>query len=71
MKNKDESIVPLTTPSGGYLSLGLTKREHFAGLAMHGLLSGNATYGGSTTNRDLLAIDALSHADALLKQLES
>lgn len=30
-----------------------------------GLLAANATYGGATDNRDALAGDAYSHADAM------
>jgi len=48
---------------------GLTKREHFAGLVMQGLLACNATYGGSTTQYSMLAHDALKHADALIQEL--
>lgn len=46
---------------------GLTKREYFAGLAMQGLLShvGTASWSAEKT-----AIESLSHADALLKELE-
>jgi len=51
-------------------SLGLTKREMFAMAAMQGLLSLGATYKGSTTNKHLLAADAVAHADALLAELE-
>ena len=54
-----------------WIELGLTKREHFAGLAMQGLVSRNSRYGGDTTNRNNLARDAIAHADALLAELES
>ena len=50
---------------------GLKKREMFAMAAMQGLLSSGATYKGSTTNRHLLAADAVAHADALLAELEA
>ena len=43
--------------------MGLTKREHFAGLAMQGLLS---HYGDSYTHY----LAAVEYADALLKALE-
>tara|TARA_R110002126_G_scaffold80714_1_gene199606 strand:- start:131 stop:370 length:240 start_codon:yes stop_codon:yes gene_type:complete len=45
---------------------GLTKREHFAGLAMQGLL---AHYGSNFTD-DPAVWDAIQYADALLKALE-
>jgi len=48
---------------------GVTKREQFAMAAMQGLLASGATYKGSTTNRHLLAADAVAHADALLVEL--
>lgn len=48
---------------------GLTKREHFAAMAMQGLLSANAIYGGKTNDRDALAKDAVAFADAVLKEL--
>lgn len=44
--------------------LGLTKREHFAGLAMQGLLFGRQVNVGD------LAKEALAAADALLAALE-
>ena len=46
--------------------MGLTKREHFAGLAMQGLL---AHYGSNFTD-DPAVWDAIQYADALLKALE-
>lgn len=48
---------------------GITKREEFAKAAMQGLLSGNATYNGSTGNRHMVAADALAYADALIAEL--
>lgn len=44
---------------------GMLLRDHFAGLAMQGLLSANATYGGKE-DRHKLATDAWAHADAML-----
>ena len=46
--------------------MGLTKREHFAGLAMQGLMADEEEY---LTWADL-AKDSLAAADALLKALE-
>ena len=49
---------------------GLTKREHFAGLAMQGILS-NGHYQAPRANKLTgMAIDALAAADALLAQIE-
>lgn len=50
-----------------YKSKGLTKREHFAGLAMQGIISADTRkiYGS-----ERVAIDAINYADALLKELE-
>ena len=45
---------------------GLTKREHFAGLAMQGILSDSARAG----NVSDYARDAVLYADALLAELE-
>jgi len=47
-------------------TFGLTKREHFAGLAMQGLL---AHYGNA--NAESCAPCAVALADALLKELET
>jgi len=46
---------------------GLTKREHFAGLAMQGILA-NHQYKGSV---DHFAECSVEYADALLKALEN
>lgn len=48
---------------------GITIRQHFAGLAMQGLLAADAKYGGKTNNYKMLAEDALCHADALIAEL--
>jgi hypothetical protein len=45
---------------------GLTKREHFAGLAMQGLLSNSAL---RLTNGEII-IRAVTRADALLAELD-
>lgn len=49
-------------------SLGLTKREYFAGLAMQGLLA--CSIAGSHKKYENLAAEASFYADALLKGLE-
>lgn len=53
----------------GYSSKGLTKREHFAGLAMQGILSGGLQNVWGLDAEDV-AVKAVSLADALLKELE-
>lgn len=69
MTNGDESASPIydfiapNTLSAH--SLGLTKREYFAGLALQGVLA-NCTDWDASNNAEL----ALSHADALLAELE-
>lgn len=72
MKNPDRPAHPIECEiidfSGDYK--GLTKREHFAAMAMQGLISVNATYGGSTSNRASLTADAIAFADALLAHLD-
>ena len=45
--------------------MGLTKREHFAGLAMQALVS---NYGNESA--DECALNAVEYADALLKELD-
>jgi len=80
MSNADMPAMPVTDAKGPYkqesglVSIGLTKREHFAGLAMQALLA-NAEI---IDLRDLLANDwagdcalyVVKYADALLKALE-
>lgn len=51
-------------PSGDYK--GLTKREHFASLAMKALIAG-----GSNGTEELIAISAVMQADALIAALNS
>ena len=78
MKNGDKPINPVLTQSPSLqndTSLGLTKREYFAGLAMQGLLAncnGGMTSGGSRTfSPNEISKLAVLHADELLKQLEN
>jgi hypothetical protein len=78
MSNSDMPAMPLTgdayTDLNGTMAvagraedgMGLTKREHFAGLAMQGLLSGHSNLGDSEC-----ATNAIDYADALLKGLEN
>ena len=72
MNNADMPAMPISVSSSTHGNIcssdfeygeGLTKREHFAGLAMQGLLS---HYGDS----DPYCSTAIKYADALLKALE-
>ncbi|MBL4795899.1 MAG: hypothetical protein JKY50_00640 [Oleispira sp.] len=79
MNNSDMPAMPLT--GDAYIDIngsafargsvepgmGLTKREHFAGLAMQGLVSNHNYVMG---NEDSLSDLALTIADALLAELE-
>jgi len=64
----------LTKDGGGYLDLGeymsvpegLTKREHFAAIALQGLLA-NSEYAGSSPSG--IAAVSVEHADALVAEL--
>jgi hypothetical protein len=68
---RDEPIHPIG--GGGAVSIGLTKREYFAAMAMQGYLS-SGHISGMVTNRvivpDILAVEAVAYADALLIELE-
>ena len=76
MKNADIPINPVLTQSPSLqneTSLGLTKREYFAGLAMQGLIS-SCDWNFTTFNKDLIEAtskNAIDLADELLKQLEN
>ena len=75
MENADKPINPVLTQSPSLqndTSLGLTKREYFAGLAMQGLIS-SCDWNFTTFNKDLIEAtskNAIDLADELLKQLE-
>ena len=67
MKNSSKPAYAQSThreePVSG--TMGLTKREHFAGLAMQGMLS------NSCKDYDIsdLCVEAIEHADSLLRNL--
>ena len=71
MNNADKPINPVLTQNPSLI--GLSKREHFAGLAMQGLISSftekasNGRWGTEIKETIKCAID---YADELLKQLE-
>ena len=91
MDNKDLPAMPIVRESGhpyhansiawenSPLTSGLTKREHFAGLAMQGLLanpgavlqaSGQSGFAWCNCNDEQMAQLAIDCADALLAQLD-
>ncbi len=65
MENGKQPITALNY-NESYSFEGLTKREYFAGLAMQGMLSNPATYG----DREIMMIEAVKNADALLLELD-
>jgi hypothetical protein len=77
MKNADMPAMPITDNEGSVVGasyafvwgdklacIGLTKREHFAGLALQGILCGDPS-----ERFDTAAEYAVKHADALLAEL--
>lgn len=62
--NTHKPITPIYE-DGRWIELGLTKREHFAGMALAGML-GNA---GASWEIETLAEDAVKFADALIETL--
>ena len=76
MKNSDMPAMPLNSDehADGFMNrqsiaittAGLTKREHFAGLAMQGMLTNPCDY----SKPEHAAHDAIMYADALLAALE-
>ena len=54
---------------GESISFGLTKREHFAAMAMQGMLSDECGGQGPSWNADACAARACQFADALLRAL--
>ena len=71
MKNSDMPAMP-TQVNGGDLYGGLTKREHFAGLAMQGLLESTLFTISETPEywKNDTIESAVEFADALLAELE-
>ena len=81
MKNGDKPINPIVQEEnigqGGKILMcteyGLTKREHYAGLAMQGLLAlpDKGTYGSFDEAIERICEVSVKFADELLKQLEN
>ena len=73
MNNSDMPAMPVTDSNGPFMqpagpSVGLSKREHFAAMAMQGLMS--AGIAGRHNRLEVLIPEAVRAADALLKALE-
>lgn len=71
MQNKDMPAMPFEGGNNNGISpsLGLTKLEHFAGLAMQGILSG-IPVNEILPSTELAAMHSVDYAKALLIQLE-
>ena len=61
-------VYNIATESGGEFS-GLTKREHFAAMAMQGICNNAGRNGHEFHNPDALAKEAVIIAEALLEEL--
>lgn len=84
MNNSDRPAMPQPLASNGVdlfdtseyapSNAGLTKREHFAGLAMQAYISGNAAWSGGDSYVSVshveAATEAVHYADALLAELD-
>jgi len=70
MKNADETAFPFEggNNNGVQPSSGLTKREHFAAMAMQGLIASDTPEWTGTPESQ--AENAVKYADALLKELQ-
>jgi hypothetical protein len=77
MNNGDMPANPLASEElsdrfidGVEVCAGLTKREHFAGLAMQANIIHHGTHGGYSFSEKQCAEHSIAQADALLKELE-
>jgi len=71
MKNANQPAMPL--PLGSETSSGqdgLTKREHFAAMAMQGLCHATTNNGTWAHHASTMAHTAIEYADALLSELD-
>ena len=70
MKNADKPINPVLTQNPSYL--GLTKREHYAGLALQGIIAGrkDELYKIKDETIKIYVELSIKSADELLKQQE-
>jgi hypothetical protein len=69
-KNTGGPAYPVKTPTPGYnfetVHQGMTLRDHFAGLAMQGIVSGKINYDGMAAFSDDDAAQCYIIADAML-----
>ncbi len=76
MDNKDMPAMPISEDDGDRVDMGvkiytgLTKREHFAGLAMQGLCHAIDAQGTWAHDSETVADAAVRYADALLAELD-
>lgn len=74
MSNKNKSAFPVSEEGarGQVAGLygGLTKREMFAAMAMHGMLGSDPNDGRMICERESIARMAVRRADELIKELE-
>jgi len=71
MRNSDMPAMPIVVPASEkpeFYASGLSKREHFAAMAMQGIFS--SIHAVENLNQEEFAMEAISMADALLKALE-
>ena len=69
----DKESIPFLNQAAGVpagYTAGLTKREHFAGLAMQGLIAGTDEKGECIYSQKGVVEGAVLFADALLAELE-
>ena len=71
MKNADKPINPVLTQNPSLI--GLTKREHYAGLALQGIIAGrkDELYKIKDETIKIYVELSIKSADELLKQLEN
>jgi hypothetical protein len=67
MNNADMPAAPLGKDGSFKNAIGLTKREHFAGVAMQGLITLTGSFGA---DEEITARRCLKMADALLAELD-
>lgn len=73
MENKDKPAFPIIFNSGQHDQLtefGITKREHFAAMAMQGILSRAGNW-DNVKDYGFIYRESIRHADELLKQLDN
>lgn len=65
----NEPVHPYLNPVGMIDTPGLTIRQHFAGLAMQGIIANSPDWTDTDAATDYISKAAVKLADALLKQL--